>query len=171
MAFAWRGRYICCKRDALRLACLQLHGRRFVLNINSGLFACFGGIARHLAAVHYELGAVFVHLYRAAWTAVSADRAAIHGERAVTLLQFDGRAVFAAIVGVVADLTARLQRRMGSSAVGDNIKCRAVAGGGVVIDLAVNLEMCTRAQIDDRSCTGIVADDSFLFQHSRSAVI
>ena len=171
MAFAWRGRYICCKRDALRLACVQLHGRRFSLNINSGFTACCGGIARHLAAVHYELGAVLVHLYRAAWTAVSADRAAIHGEGATALLQLDCRAVFAAAVGVAADLTARLQRCMGSSAVGDNKECRAVASGGVVIDLAANLELCICAQIDGCGCAGIVTDDSFLFQHSRSAVI
>ena len=85
--------------------------------------------------------------------------------------QLDCRAVFAAAVGVVADLTARLQRRVGSSAVGDNKECRAVAGGGVVIDLAVNLELCICAQIDGCGCAGIVADDSFLFQHSRSAVI
>ena len=165
MAFAWRGRYICCKRDALCLACVQLHGRRFSLNINSGFTACCGGIARHLTAVHYELGAVLVHLYRAAWTTVSADRAAIHGEGAAALLQLDCRAVFAAAVGVAADLTARLQRRMGRVAVGDNIKCCTFVGGGVVIDLAPNRELCTGTKINNCGRTRIIMDASICIKH------
>ena len=140
MAFAWRGRYICCKRDALCLACVQLHGRRSILNIDPGFTACCGGVARHLAAVHYELGAALVYLYCAAWTAVSADRAAIHGEGAVALLQLDGRTVFAAIVGVVADLTAQLQRRMGITTVRGDKERRGIFAGRrvIVIDLAIN---------------------------------
>lgn len=122
------------------LACLQFHGRRFGFNINSGFTACCGGIARHLAAVHYELGAVLVHLYRAAGPLISADRAAIHGEGAAALLQLDCRAVFAAAVGVAADLTARLQRRVGITTVRGDKERRGIFAGRrvIVIDLAIN---------------------------------
>ena len=133
-------RYILNKRNALRPACVQLHGRRSILNIDPGFTACCGGVARHLAAVHYELGASLVHLYRAKGAAVTDDFAAVHGERTVTLLHLHGRPIFDAAVDIVADLTARLQRHVGRVAVGDNIKCRGIYAGRrvIVIDLAIN---------------------------------
>ena len=87
-------RYILNKRNALRLSCVQFCGWRPIFNVNSSFTVCCRGIAHYLAAVHYELGAFLVHLYRAKGASVADDFAAVHGERTVTLLHVNSSAIF-----------------------------------------------------------------------------
>ena len=127
IAFGRKSRYIPIKRNALSFTGVQFYGRRSILNIDSGFTVLFRrDIVRYFAAVHNELGTALVYLYRAKGTLIADDLTALHCKGTISLLHLNSCAIFNAVVNVIADFSACLQCRVGTTAVGDNEDCRAV---------------------------------------------